>query len=74
MLSASEREVVDNAVLASHKLFIPYGTTITNGDRITSIVSNTGATLVTQAEVESINKDPGTRQSHGEVKLKEVRE
>ena len=73
-LSAKERMETDNAVVASHKLFLQHSITIANDDKITSIVGPDGVTLASAAEVETINQNPGTRQSHKEAWLKEVRE
>lgn len=61
------------SAVIKHKLFFEYGEDIDEKDEIASVVNERGATLITSAKIERINKDPGGEANHVEVWLREVR-
>lgn len=62
MLRAFEVAQMHNAMAVTHRLYLPYGTDITNDDRV--IID--GDTW----HVEMVNGDPGSRQHHVEALIK----
>ena len=60
-------------VLVTHKGVLPYGQTVSEGHRLTSVVSADGTTLVSVADIEAVNPDAGAQQHHVEIWLKSVR-
>lgn len=72
-MSAKER--YDQALdeLVSHRLYFAYGTDVLQADQIADVVGPDGTTLITLADIEGVNVDPGLQQHHVEVSLIEVK-
>jgi len=70
---AAELELQARAVVATHKLYLLYGTAITSSDRVLTIADADGITLITAAEVEFVKRPTAeTHIHHLEVLIKEV--
>lgn len=71
----SSKERFDQALdeLVSHRLYFAYGTDVLQADQIADVVGPDGTTLITLADIEGVNVDPGGQQHHVEVDLIEVK-
>ena len=72
-LNADEQFRGTGEILVTHKGTLPYGQTVSEGHRLTSVVSADGTTLISVADIEAVNPDAGAQQHHVEVMLKSVR-
>ena len=68
-----ENVTVGGPIPLTHRLMLPYGQDVTEKDRITSIVSEDGTTLATEAAILFVAYDPSSQQHHVECDLHEVR-
>lgn len=73
VLAGKERFRSAEDVMITHKLFLAYGEDVTERDRITNVLSQEGTTLITRADIEHVNHDPGGMLNHTEIRLREVR-
>lgn len=69
----AEEMAPSQSVVNRGKVFFAYGTDITAKDAIADVVNEDGVTIVASCEIEKTNPDPGGRQSHVEVWVREVR-
>ena len=72
-LKADERYEGVGNVVVTHKGVLPFGQTVTEKHRLTNVVGPDGTTIITTADIEGVDHDPGKQQSHVQVALKSVR-
>mgnify|MGYP001584267715 FL=1 len=72
-LSGKERAESALDTVISHRAIMEYGRDVTEKDRILNVVDAGGQTLITQADIDFVDHNPGGQRSHVELNLREVK-
>jgi head-tail adaptor len=72
-LDANERTMNDQQVVATHRVFLPYGTDVQHEDRLSAVTDMRGVQIMSDADVEWVDRDSAGAGHHVELLVTEVR-